>query len=272
MKKILPLLLIVCHYLYSTIEQSSEKPFVILICSYNNKPWYRFNLHSVFKQRYSNYRVIYIDDCSTDGTGSAVKRFIKARKQEHRVTYIHNEERCGACANTYKGVWLCDPHEIVIILDGDDWFDGPDVLQNLNYHYQDPNIWMTYGQYRYWPSQRLPQDLDRIPLSFENFDRTIVRWRVHYPRTFYAKLFHMIKEDDLKYDGTFLPIACDVGYMLPLFEMCGAEHSKYINKVLVYYNRGTPINDNKVNKELQKTIEHYIRQKPAYPLIHNLWN
>lgn len=271
MKKILIVLLFFTTQLYTTEKPSEEKPFVIIICSYNNKKWYKFNLHSVFRQWYSNYRVIYIDDASTDGTGMGVQDYIRQKKQKSRVTYIRNQERCGACANTYNAVWQCDEKEIVVILDGDDWFECPNALQALNFFYHNPDVWMTYGQYRYYPSEKLPQDLDRRPIDFKQFDRTTTPWRVHYPRTFYAKLFHLIAKEDLMYEGSFLPIAADVGYMLPMFEMCGTTHAKYINKVLAYYNRGTSINDNKVNKQLQKRLEHYIREKASYEAVDDLW-
>ncbi len=50
-----------------------ENRFVIVIPSNNNKDWYQKNLDSVFNQRYLNYRVIYIDDGSTDNTGTLVE-------------------------------------------------------------------------------------------------------------------------------------------------------------------------------------------------------
>ena len=47
--------------------------FVIVIPSYNNAQWYKRNLDSVFAQTYKNFSVIYLDDCSPDGTGQLVK-------------------------------------------------------------------------------------------------------------------------------------------------------------------------------------------------------
>ena len=45
-----------------------ERSIVVIIPSYNNVRWVEKNLMSVFEQKYENFRVIYIDDCSTDGT------------------------------------------------------------------------------------------------------------------------------------------------------------------------------------------------------------
>ncbi len=51
------------------LPKYTEKPFVFIIASYNNSEWYKNNLDSVFAQDYENYRIIYIDDASPDGTG-----------------------------------------------------------------------------------------------------------------------------------------------------------------------------------------------------------
>jgi glycosyltransferase involved in cell wall biosynthesis len=123
-----------------------HKPIVVLIASYNNSPYCERNLQSVFNQTYDNYRVIYIDDCSKDNTYDRTLELVKAHKQEHRFSVIHNEERLGAMANFYRGIHMCEPHEIVAILDGDDAFAHEKVLERLNQVYANPHVWLTYGQ------------------------------------------------------------------------------------------------------------------------------
>jgi glycosyltransferase involved in cell wall biosynthesis len=44
------------------------KRMVIVIPSYNNRHWYRQNLGSVCAQAYDNFRAIYVDDGSSDGS------------------------------------------------------------------------------------------------------------------------------------------------------------------------------------------------------------
>jgi len=48
------------------------KSLVVVIPSFNNARWCRRNLESVLDQAYPLYRVIYIDDASTDGTPDLV--------------------------------------------------------------------------------------------------------------------------------------------------------------------------------------------------------
>ena len=118
----------------------SNKPnitrFVFVVPSYNNKEWYKRNLESIFKQTYDNYRVIYIDDYSPDGTGELVEKYIAAIGRQDQVTLIRNEKRIKAMANIYKAIQLCDDNEVIVMLDGDDWLYSLDVLKELNTVYK----------------------------------------------------------------------------------------------------------------------------------------
>ncbi len=134
---------------------ATEKKLAIIITSYNNAEWYQANLGSVFDQEYDNYRVIYIDDCSTDGTAELVEKYIAERGQEHRCTVIKNSKRVRALANLYNAVHQCDDDEIVFNFDGDDWFAHYKVFGMINQIYQDPHVWITYGQFKNWPTDQL---------------------------------------------------------------------------------------------------------------------
>ena len=74
------------------VQPKEEKHFIVLIPSYKNSQWYKKNLDSIFMQKYSNYHILYIDDCSPDGTGDLVEKYIKEKKQEHKVILIKNTE------------------------------------------------------------------------------------------------------------------------------------------------------------------------------------
>lgn len=247
------------------------KDFVLIIPSYNNARYYKQNLDSVFSQTYQNYRIIYVDDASPDNTGNLVAQYVKEKNQEHRVTLIKNDQRVGALANTYKAARICYPHEIVIILDGDDKLHDPDVLAYLNNVYRDPQIWMTYGQFMYVPANKLGiarQVPDQIIM--ENEFRSYP-WVTSAPRTFYAALFHKIHKEDLMQDSTnFFQYAADLAYMFPMLEMAGI-HSRFIGKVLYDYNRMTPINDDKVSRKKQMEIENNIRAKQKYKMVNQLF-
>ena len=55
-------------------ENYTHKPkFIYIVPSYNNKDWYKLNINSMISQKHTNWHMIYIDDCSDDGTFDLVK-------------------------------------------------------------------------------------------------------------------------------------------------------------------------------------------------------
>lgn len=256
-KIVLPLLFFV-----TSLEAHVEKPLVVLITSYNNQNVVKKNLWSVFTQKYSNYRIIYIDDCSTDNTEIEVKAAAKVFARKSQLTFIRNQERRGALSNIYYAVHSCRDDEIIVSLDGDDWFAHKEVLQRINAAYAFANVWLTHGSLVEFPNGRsawcipVPEDLIR-----SNRFRTY-RCPSHL-RTFYAWLFKKIDIKDLMYEGNFFEMTWDQAIMFPMIEMAGERH-RYIEEILYVYNVGNPINDNKVNPKLQNDLEAYIRAMPPY--------
>lgn len=240
-----------------------DKHFVIVIASYNNKQWYRPNLDSVISQKYKNYHVIYTDDSSPDGTGNLVENYIKEKKLENKILLIKNKKRCGALENIYRAIQMCDDKDIIITLDGDDWFANDHVLSLLNNVYDDPFVWLTYGQYKQFPVGN-PRASSELPAEIitENKFREY-SWVTSHLRTFYAWLFKKINVDDLKHEGKFFPVAWDLAMMFPMLEMAG-ERSIFIEDVLYVYNADNILNDHKVDRSLQVSLSKYIRALPRY--------
>ena len=246
-----------------------QKAFVVVIPSYNNKNWFKRNLDSVFNQEYNNYRIIYIDDCSTDNTGQLVKEYAQALGKEDKITIIINEQRNGATANIYKAAHLCQPEEIIVSLDGDDWLAHDCVLNHLNAIYQDPNVWLTYGQFQWWP-KNVPGFCHAVPQSvLEEGKIRDYGWVTTALRTYYAGLYQKIKKEDLLYDDAFYQMAGDLAIMFPMVEMAGT-HCKFVSEILYIYNTESNINDHKVNGNNQVNLGNVIRDKPRYSHIDSL--
>src|SRR5260221_6158066 len=117
---------------YDTKNYSHEKLIIIVIPSYNNKQWYKHNLESVLAQNYSNFYVIYTDDCSPDGTGELVEQYLIENDSNQKVCLIKNTTRRGALHNLYTMIHTCPDDAIIATLDGDDWFPDNQVLNRLN--------------------------------------------------------------------------------------------------------------------------------------------
>lgn len=250
----------------NTSKKPQEKAMVIVITSYNNKEWYQRNLDSAFNQKYGNYRILFVDDASPDGTGTLVKDYIQAKGQEKLVELRLNPVRVGALANLYSAIHSCKKNEIVVSLDGDDWLAHENVLSYLNNVYADPNVWLTYGQFVIYPNNA-PGFASAVPekVVHERSFRDNPGGITHL-RTFYAGLFQEIKKEDLLYEGNFYPMAWDVAMLMPMCEMAG-NRIKFIPDVLYVYNLSNPINDEKVNRALQMKLDSMIRKKEKYAFL-----
>jgi len=219
-------------------------------------------------KNYSNGRAIYVDDYSTDGTGDAVEQYVQQRGFGHKITVVRNERRRGALENLYRAIYTCDDDEIICNHDGDDWFIVDNLFSVLNKLYADSQVWLTYGQYREWPSGRLGQCRSMpLPLIEQNVFRKYP-WITSQLRTFYTWLFKKIRKEDLMYDGKFLFVTGDLAMMFPMLEMAG-ERIRF-NQIVVYeYNLDNPINDWKKDLDLMLSMDRFIRLKPRYRRLHD---
>jgi len=242
-----------------------EKPFVIVVPSYNNEKYCQQNILSILGQEYHNFRVIYLDDASTDRTLEKVEAIVNESPLRGRVTVIRREENVGSVKNLYDAVQSCKDHEIIVRVDGDDFLAHPFVLKQLNKVYADQNVWMTYGNYLDYPSYV------QNPKLCEEFPASVIRsgsfrkykWVSTHLQTFYAGLFKKIDVEHLKKEGAFLPMAGDVALLIPLLEMA-RSHIRHIKDVMYLYNRINPISDHKKNLQLQSACEGHVRSLAPY--------
>lgn len=244
-----------------------EKAITIVVPSHNNAQWCEQNLQSILDQNYKNFEVIYIDDCSTDATAQKAQSYISKHQQGHRVKFIKNAERKGGMRNLYESITALPDHRIVMEVDGDDWLADKTVLSAINKWYWQYPVWVTYGQYREYPSGNMgsaheyPDDVidNRV---FRNYYMLAL-----HPHTFYAGLFKQINRDDLMYRGLFLEMTWDQAFTFPMLEMAGRRHFLRGSEVLYIYNRANPNNDDKVSRSRQLEFERIVRARCRYSLL-----
>ena len=246
---------------------SEQTHFVFMTASYNNEQWCEKNLLSAFNQNYDNWRMIYVNDCSTDTTAQCAKNCITEHNMWDKVTFIDNQERMGHLYNQYHAIASCKPEEVVVILDGDDWIAHNNVLLYLDNIYSQQDVWLTYGQFWYFHknhlgcSRKLPDDIIK--------NRTIRKhpvWVTSHLRTFRAGLFQSIDLESLLYRDSFFPMCADGAAMIPMIEMAG-EKIRFIPDVLYIYNDNNPLNFYHDKKEKQKELWNEIRSRPQYPRL-----
>lgn len=239
-----------------------EKSITVIIPSYKNIKWYQQNLTSILTQDYSNFRVIYIDDCSPDGTGEAVEKFIKPFKRKANFELIKNKKRLGALENIYNAIQTCNPDDIIVLVDGDDWLPNPHILSQINRIYSSKDVWYTHGKLIEYPHGHSNWCIPINPDAIKHNTYRKYRCPSHL-RTFYCWLFNAIRKEDLLYEGKFFPMTWDMAIMFPMAEMA-AERHYFFDEVNYVYNMANSINDNKVDPALQNALDAYIRGMAPY--------
>jgi len=247
---------------FSTLHSVEEKPIVVITASYNNKDVCRKSLLSLFSQEYDNWRLIYVDDCSTDGTADLVEAFVREHRQENRVTLIRNTKRMRQLCNQYHAIRSCPKDAIVVILDGDDRLAVSWALAYINEIYRTKDVWLTYGQFIYSRTRYIGYCL---PIPRDLWPKNPIRtlsWVIGHLRTFYAGLFQRIALDDLLHEGEFFPVCADLATMFPMLEMAGPDHVRYIDSILYVYNDDDA--SRRCDKSLQDKMGWIIRAKRPY--------
>lgn len=253
-----------------------EKHIVVVIPSYNNAEWYENNLCSIFMQEYDNYQIIYIDDCSSDGTADLVEAYIAQAGQTERVTLIRNAEHTGHLHNHIVAVSMAPDDAIIVHIDGDDWLPlderiRTDIFSMLNEIYEDPHVWLTYGSYYRYPQNNLGTCAEFPAEVIATHSYREHPWISSHLRTFYAWLFKQIDPADFKYTGEdpeyvgkLWPAAADLSFMFPMLEMANGRY-KYIPDLIYVYNRANPLNlcigDRQV---VQRECAALVRAKERY--------
>ena len=243
----------------------------IIIPLYNVEKWIGRCLKSVQGQNYSNFRCYVVNDISTDNTDQKILNQIK---DDDRFVYINNKEKKYALKNIYDTIKdeEFDDENIVVLLDGDDWFASPSVLSKVNQTYNDKKCWVTYGSYVEFPSMKKGAFSQKIPQrTIKNKSYRSEPWRSSHLRTFKVKLWRKIEDQDFlcSKTGKFVKAAWDLAFMFPMLEMSGSR-AEYIPDIMYFYNRENPLNEDKVNHSLQLGEEAEMRSRESYDLLESI--
>jgi glycosyltransferase involved in cell wall biosynthesis len=232
---------------------------------YNPGEFLETCVNTLMSQKYDNFKVLFVDDCSTDGS------FEKLPHDNEKAVIIKNETRKTALENIHDAIMNhCDPDDIVVLIDGDDWLPNKNVLSYINDFYNQNDCWIMYGQAN-WTDGRSGFASAYSAEEFKNIRKS--PFRVSHLRTFKAGLYQKIKEQDSEFscmkdsDGDFYKMTYDVAIMFPILEMAGVEKVAFNDTILYIYNRNNPISDDKVNQQLQWNIHTEISNKKSFNKI-----
>lgn len=258
-----------------------QKPMCVVIPSYNNILNYVRNLDSIFNQKYFNYRIIYADDRSTDGTYEAVCNYIIERKMYERANVYRQSSHNAQCCGRYMCYLLIDDDEIVCNVDGDDWmYDRNDQHQYNGFKYIEESYnngyLSTYGCfYKSSGPQWMETTLTYSQKTIQNKEYRTNKFLCKHLRTGYAGFYKNIQINDLlDTNFKFLHMCTDICTQYSILEMSGERHVNILKPTYIY-NQDNSINydnswynldkaTNIKNKEYNDFVQQKVRNRSPY--------
>jgi len=225
-----------------TQKVDQEKQLVVITPTFNNKTYCERQLLSLFNQKhgdgpYKNWSLILVDDNSPDGQFETIQKCVKDHNMESHCTLIKNETRQGVTANVYTMLHsIKNKNAIVLCVDGDDWLAHDRVFERINEIYEDPSVWITYGQLVYWPDFG-PIPEHHMPRLYHYKKARDYGFFSSHLRTFYAGLAQKIRPESFKIKDSWIPCMVDVAMMWPMLEMAGPYRVRHVPEILYVYNR-----------------------------------
>ena len=230
------------------LEPHKNKSFTFIVLTENNIDSIDQNIESILSQNYSDYKVVYIDHSSKDGTRQSIRR---ARKHSKKVRLIECQSDHEVYEKYYNTVLSLKDDEVVVHLYGNDWLAHEEVLQRLDQSYSNPDVWLTYGQYE--ENFNLERGI-RDPKPKKTLYKKRVQkapWVVAPLKTYYASLFKKLHVEA----GFFISIHSENALLTPMAELAKA-HVRFIPYVL-YIHNGKPAQRMKKGRvaHITKSIE-----------------
>lgn len=189
---------------------------------------------------------------------------IAAKGHDERIFVTCNDRRRYSMANLVYGIErsAAQPEDIIVVLDGDDWFCTENALQIIAETYSRYDCWMTYGS---WISNvaHVPGNLSAYEEGTTNFRKA--EWLATAVRTWKKWLWDLIDDSDLRDErGEYFHVAEDLAAMFPMLEMSGTRRAKHIPDVLMLYNRANAACVGNIKRDELERVAEYLRSKPPY--------
>jgi len=213
--------------------------FKIIIPVYNCAHLILKSMQIIAAQTHTAWQCAIINDASTDQTKNIVEKFAA---ENPKFKIINNPKNVGVGANIMAGISaICSREDdVVVIVDGDDRLIDNGVLDRLNREYENPDVWLTYGQYVTAENLALGRMVPGCNKPLTDI-MTTRRVEVNFShlKTFKYHLWKHVSDADLRgRDGGYIKSAFDVALMVPMVELAGIKHVKFIDTILYVYNMG----------------------------------
>ena len=242
----------------------------VVVPARNCVRWVPTTMRSIRAQQGVDFRCVFIDDASTDGTFEKAQEIAAG---DDRIEVIQNPKQMRELVNRIEGIKriATEPEDVVVLLDGDDWFSSDDALARLAAHYRDPRLWASHGSYR--SVKRRLRDRLGIPrkASSQAYPPEVhaarsyrqVPWKGCHPMTFRRFLFDQLgPRDYYGPNGTWWLASTDQAMLFPIMELASQGHFRHLPEVFYIYNKKDKRRKNPEYEAQQRADSAAIRALP----------
>ena len=187
--------------------------FTFIIPTFNAEKTIAQCLLSVVAQSYPHWKLIILDDMSTDRTVNIIKSITRVFQIQDKVTLVENKDKLWEVKNILEGLKHCEDEDIVCRLDGDDWMADLDALAIINtvYNEQKCDALWTAHRWAFSPyniSKPMPEDVENV---YEH------PWVSSHFKTFRKRLINNVDDKNFRgKDGEYFKRIGDQAIYLPV--------------------------------------------------------
>lgn len=106
---------------------SEIKRFSIILVSYNVEKYIGEAIESVLEQKFTNFELIIVDDCSTDNTRKNIRKY-----KDERIKLYKTKKNTGTASGSRNVGLEHATGEYILFLDGDDRFIDGEILRKID--------------------------------------------------------------------------------------------------------------------------------------------
>ncbi|MEW9669826.1 glycosyltransferase family 2 protein [Ammoniphilus sp. 3BR4] len=127
----------------------TKAKLTVVIPSYNRAEFIERAIRSVLSQTYKNWKLLIVDDASTDDTEKRIEPYLK----DNRIRFIALDKNVGISHVMNRALEEVDT-EAFVQLDSDDWLDRDALRQFSKAMKRNPQAALYYGNVRMWVEQK----------------------------------------------------------------------------------------------------------------------
>lgn len=241
--------------------------FLIVVTGWNCQQYVKSCIESIAAQTYRNFKVVIVNDGSSDNTLPEIFKNIHLLK-ELDVVLATSKHNVGTVCARDRVIKAFDDYDVVAWLDMDDCLVCNALEKVAQAYHNRPETWLTYGNYvdiewRSFFDEKTIQFPDEV---HKNRSYRTDQWRFVHLRTFRKELYMKLSKEDLYPE--YRTIYPDANMLYCLLEMAGEQHISAIPELIYRYTHNNPLNvlNRYTEAERNKELSFIQQLKPKQQL------